>query len=578
MPTGGSSTFCRSHETSIISADLTESQEMATLRKLKEVLQKGCTSDVLDQRMMDAGLCGKCRAIIVKYPDYLTRDWQEIEYYDTVTALEDSAKNGCRLCDLNTGVYPERLIFLGPDTQRLVLSSELPDRLPYATLSHCWGTKKYLKLLQSNFDKFRVEIPQAQLSKTFRDAMTIARHLKINYLWIDSLCIIQDSGEDWQRESVRMSDIYGCSTLNLSATGAKDGSVGCFFDRDARDIKGIKKTYIPAAVNGEAYLFKCASARIYSRAFNDAPLLSRAWCFQERFLAHRTLHFTALQIFWECDSLQAYNPSTWQDVKHGKDIAPEGMFRAYGLGQRPLESISDVWCQAVGLYSRAKLTYLSDKLVAISGVARWHKERSNDEYLAGLWRTYLETQLLWHVAAEDEKEGGSFGPRPVEYVAPSWSWASVDKPVNYRVGFDVKRCDDEMQTWTQVITITRADIEPVSDENYFGQLKGGALHVAFPKMRTGIVTPELEEHGGIIWDYPVSQGKRVYFLTIIRLCDKDDSSLCFKEGIVLEKLGRGKFRRIGYWLSRGCIGNIGDDLRYYWRFKRRGGSYILTVV
>jgi hypothetical protein len=88
-----------------------------------------------------------------------------------------------------------------------------------------------MTLTRNNLQQFRQNIPEEALPKTFRDAICVCRYLGIGFLWIDSLCIIQDSGEDWGRESSAMARVYGDAYLNIAATSAKDGTVGCFFDR-----------------------------------------------------------------------------------------------------------------------------------------------------------------------------------------------------------------------------------------------------------------------------------------------------------------------------------------------------------
>lgn len=101
----------------------------------------------------------------------------------------------------------------------------------YATLSHCWGALPFVYLTAANLADFRKEIPADALTKTVFEAIYVTKYLGIPYLWVDSLCIIQSDTEDWLRESERLSDVYGGAFLNIVATSAKDGSVGCFFDR-----------------------------------------------------------------------------------------------------------------------------------------------------------------------------------------------------------------------------------------------------------------------------------------------------------------------------------------------------------
>lgn len=100
-------------------------------------------------------------------------------------------------------------------------------------MSHCWGGVAFNSLTKANFSSFREIIPVSTLSKTFQNAIYIARYIGIEYIWIDSLCIIQDDLEDWRRESSLMATVYGGSHINLAASGASNGNVGCFFKRQA---------------------------------------------------------------------------------------------------------------------------------------------------------------------------------------------------------------------------------------------------------------------------------------------------------------------------------------------------------
>ena len=128
---------------------------------------------------------------------------------------------------------PTRLVhFSAFDLQvspRLVLAADLPCDTQYATLSHCWDNIELFQLKRENFGSLRKCIPRNLLCKTFQDAIRIAQGLGLEYLWIDSLCIIQDDIEDWRKELASVSKVYGFSTINIAAPGAINGNVGCFF-------------------------------------------------------------------------------------------------------------------------------------------------------------------------------------------------------------------------------------------------------------------------------------------------------------------------------------------------------------
>jgi hypothetical protein len=125
---------------------------------------------------------------------------------------------------------PTRLLEVYDDNSlpilRLLHTMHLSQEASYITWSHCWGTKPCVSLLEESFSTFSQSIPFHSLSQTFRDAIELTRLLECRYLWIDSLCIIQDSKEDWLQESASMAEVYSQALLNLAAIAFKDGD-GC---------------------------------------------------------------------------------------------------------------------------------------------------------------------------------------------------------------------------------------------------------------------------------------------------------------------------------------------------------------
>jgi hypothetical protein len=111
---------------------------------------------------------------------------------------------------------PTRLVELvkSVDKIRLCDSDQLPPETCYATLSHCWGNVPFCRLLQENILSFIDDIPFSVLPQAFQDAVTVLEMLDIKYLWIDSLCIIQDLTADWKAEAARMSKVYICQFIS----------------------------------------------------------------------------------------------------------------------------------------------------------------------------------------------------------------------------------------------------------------------------------------------------------------------------------------------------------------------------
>lgn len=309
---------------------------------------------------------------------------------------------------------PTRLLHIEDGGLCLVFSLHLPAQVRYATLSHCWGQHQPLRLLKSNVGCFETQVPPDLLCKTFKDSISIASGAGLRYIWIDSLCIIQDDEEDWQKESVLMADVYGNSYLNIAAAGASNGSEGCFFqiDPERRDSirlitgKGSKKKFFDFVPFGA-----------YEMCVTGTQLAQRGWALQERLLAPRTIHFGRAQLYWECNEGVAFESLPHRIAPYSKRIQ---LLRA--------DTDRRSWDGIVRLYSKCDLTNPQDKLVALSGIIRKMQEQEEDQCVAGLWKVSMEIGLLW-------KTDSSPKPRPAMYVAPSWSWCSVTASVQPHVPF-----------------------------------------------------------------------------------------------------------------------------------------------
>jgi Heterokaryon incompatibility protein (HET) len=223
--------------------------------------------------------------------------------------------NKCRGAPRDDKFLPTRLIDVGEPGKNVEPLLYVPDgneKCPaehYMTLSHCWGPKeiaeKVPRLLLANLKDRMTQIVTSDLPATFQHAIAITRKLGIRYLWIDSLCIIQDSDEqsDWLRESARMGDVYANSYCNIAATAAKDGTMGCFSERNPILVNPLRIEVSWSGLTAGTY---CAiDGDMWDREVDCAPLNQRAWVFQERFLTPRNLSFGARRLFWECQERRA---------------------------------------------------------------------------------------------------------------------------------------------------------------------------------------------------------------------------------------------------------------------------------
>ena len=145
------------------------------------------------------------------------------------------------------------------------------------------GQLEFLRLLKENLALFMDHIPLVELSKTFCDAIEIARNLGFSWLWIDSLCIIQDSRDDWHKESLAMDRVYLNGVLNLAATGYRNGQEGLLRFTEPREIMPPKIDC--AKFNSHSPKYSVFSSFDWTREVTRAPLNERGWVCQEQVMA-----------------------------------------------------------------------------------------------------------------------------------------------------------------------------------------------------------------------------------------------------------------------------------------------------
>ena len=243
-----------------------------------------------------------------------------------------------------------------------------------------------------------------------------ARNLKLTicrYIWIDSLCIVQDSREDWALECERMSDIYSNCYLTISAMS---------YQNNLRGFRHVHVEDVPPH-HRLCPLPKHPGMDIYVRSMIDHKsrqdyLKYRAWAFQELLLSPRVLHLTSTAMAFECDTATTLERGPGSDVLFGIDTDRKRLVHtAYNDASNDYTKPYDRWLQLVQSYSHLQLTVPNDRLPALSGIAHLVASKTNDVYVAGLWKNDIVAGLLWYVWPHP--------PATDTYVAPSWSWAST---------------------------------------------------------------------------------------------------------------------------------------------------------
>lgn len=279
----------------------------------------------------------------------------------------------------------------------------------YIALSYCWGNcGEMIKTTKDSVAAWMRGIPWLELPKTFRDAITITRALGSRFLWIDALCILQGDIKDWEIESAKMASIYSNSFLTLAVTAGSNPHTGLFLRRWTRfsmkcsdfhaqnisastrrdvleirrngrlSIQAVRLTH-PDQDNGiyvrpQLHLAhdRFKQTENATEHLEDAPLLSRAWAFQERLLPTRTLHFPAEELVWECKSgvscecgeidseqnqaVDTTSPKTgW--LKKSLAIASRS--------ESSMQSLGYIWLDIVSEFSRLRLTLEADRMPAL---------------------------------------------------------------------------------------------------------------------------------------------------------------------------------------------------------------------
>jgi hypothetical protein len=273
----------------------------------------------------------------------------------------------------------------------------------------------------------------AKLPQNFKDAVFTAQCLEIHYIWIDSLCILQDSKKDWAEQAPQMSQIYQNGLINIAMSAATNSDESCFQKRDLSQVMPcIVQTGWEEFQNGEVHVY---DEHFWLKTIESTPLVKRAWAVQELLLPSRILHLTGQQLLWECFELNACEtypaglPPTHAPNTTRSEVVWSTLKRAaIGLGGiegvsaplTPMELLR-LWRGVVEDFTTKDLTIPSDRLMAIAGIAKMMSQALNDSYCAGLWQKDLDMELMWHLSDEVPLE-----PRPEVYRAPSWSWASVE--------------------------------------------------------------------------------------------------------------------------------------------------------
>ncbi|KAF2649936.1 HET-domain-containing protein, partial [Lophiostoma macrostomum CBS 122681] len=183
------------------------------------------------------------------------------------------------------------------------LHESVGELAQYACLSYCWGNALPLKTTKDTYEDRRRGIAFGTLPNTFQDAVTVTRRLGIKYLWVDAMCIIQDSRDDWEIESSRMATVYKNAHVAIAADIAKDCNAHFLPRRKSEGSKDEEALAKFTESDGSTFTVYGQSSDGWGHPDpleSNLPLRRRAWTLQEELLASRIVHFTQNELYWEC--------------------------------------------------------------------------------------------------------------------------------------------------------------------------------------------------------------------------------------------------------------------------------------
>ncbi|PVI06654.1 HET-domain-containing protein [Periconia macrospinosa] len=341
----------------------------------------------------------------------------------------------------------------------------------YLALSYCRGIGRGIPQTTSKTLKaYKQGIPWASFPRAFQEAILLTRSRGFRWLWIDSLCIIQDDPLERIAEAMNMGEIFGNAFVTLAATSSVDTSQGLFPPRDppfrlqTSDISRGSPSKVYVREQPLHYSFKtsfdpCTQITDWELPLNTSresdvqtPLLRRAWTYAERLLSPRVLHFTRSEMILECSEgyqcechrieNPTYDPRATDPIKQLFARIADATKKAAKSNDEQMDGVTSqladtsitetrsqkreealqIWTYIVTEYTNKRITYDADRLLAIAAVAKTFSKFLDSGYIAGQW-TCSTINLLWY------PNDSTHCRRPKRIPSrniPSWSWASIE--------------------------------------------------------------------------------------------------------------------------------------------------------
>lgn len=373
-------------------------------------------------------------------------------------------------------LLPTRVLDVGTseESETVALVETLGKRGEYIALSHCWGMSNSFLTTRETREDMKRGFHLNQAPKTFVDAILVTRKLGIRYLWIDSLCIIQGDTRDWEIESSKMGGVYRNAYLTIAASNASGDEEG--FLKSRPPPLASLKVYSPSG-NDSVGIHLC---HIYSS--EAEPLTSRAWTLQEAYLSRRQLKFLKHQIQWACDGyvrVEVNDDCQGRNLENLKELFPDE--------SGPTLTAYRGWYKMIEDYSERQLSFHSDRLPALSGIASEVADHTSDRYIAGIWETNAALGICWKRSYQNSLT------KPDCYIAPSWSWVSALGRIEFLSSYDPRI------TPLEIVNVKSYSIRMWHQGSYsFGRIRDGCwIKIEAPVASFAKMRQDSDRHGDL---------------------------------------------------------------------------------
>ncbi|KAK7032366.1 hypothetical protein VNI00_013114 [Paramarasmius palmivorus] len=456
----------------------------------------------------------------------------------------------------NDPILPTRVIDCS-DLERVKLHlNTTNERAPYVALSYVWGEPQPHCTTTQNLDIYLVGIDSNLLPQTISDAIASTRSLGLRYLWVDALCILQDSREDKNREISRMRYIFQNAYLTIIAACAHKVSDGFLQDR-LEPVDDIRHLPFPMpcvddTTSSQSVIGRMSLSPVWLQYdASSEPVNQRAWCLEERLLSPRSLVYASHTLQYHCQTSVVNVGGSVCGPLIGQRL-PDLLFLpeselALPLSKNDERTLCWSWLEVLGDYTQREVTKAGDKLVAFAAIAEQFHRLWRTDYIAGLWRETLLRDVLWYKNYETRY------PRPEKYRAPSWSWAAVDGHV---LAFMMDERLDMESGEIETCEILSCGISLANEDFAFGKVTSGTLTMRgvkrkaiwnpdtlMPdlwltdsdtgKLHVGNAYPDSTEDVQNVWVIPVRWNRQAKYAA----------------GLILTCETNGRYRRVGYFHS-----------------------------